>query len=73
MSSIPDARSNPWIASAMVIALSAACATTNPMRQARAAEQSEDFDLAVAHYARLVRSEPANREARLVAARSPLG
>jgi general secretion pathway protein D len=35
------------------------------MRQARAAEQSQDFDLAVAHYSRLVRAEPENREARL--------
>lgn len=75
MSSTPDARNNtltpflrrraPWAAVAVAIALSAACATTSPMRQARSAEQSEDFDLAVAHYARLVRAEPDNREARL--------
>jgi general secretion pathway protein D len=50
---------------AALLALCAGCATTNPMKQARAAEQSEDFDLAVAHYARLVRAEPANREAQL--------
>ena len=46
------------------IALGVACATGGALRQARSAEQSRDFDLAVAQYARVVRAEPDNREAR---------
>lgn len=75
MSSTPDACSSSpqrffrrralWTAAALTLAFSAACATATPMRQAQTAEMSGDFDLAVAHYARLVRAEPANREARL--------
>jgi len=50
---------------AIALALATACASTSMMRHARAAEQAEDFDLAVAHYARLVRAQPTNTEARL--------
>ena len=46
------------------IALGVACATGGAMRQARSAEQSRDFDLAVAQYARVVHADPDNREAR---------
>jgi general secretion pathway protein D len=53
------------IAAIAALAVSAACATANPMRLARAAEQSQDFDLAVAHYTRLVRAEPDNTNARI--------
>ncbi len=49
----------------VALAITAACATSALMRQARAAETAEDFDLAVAYYARLVRTQPENREARL--------
>lgn len=69
MSSTPDTRVSNTPARAAIalvaLALSAACATAGGMRQARAAEQSQDYDLAVAQYSRLVRTQPENREARL--------
>ncbi len=67
MSSTPDRRASSAARVALAIAamaLGAACATGGAMRQARSAEQSRDFDLAVAHYSKVVRAEPDNREAR---------
>ncbi|MSO49932.1 MAG: hypothetical protein EXQ49_08525 [Acidobacteria bacterium] len=55
----------------MLTALSA-CATAGGMRQAQNAEQAQDFDLAVAHYSRIVRAEPDNRAARLGLERAKL-
>ncbi len=52
-----------WVGLALLAAVSA-CASAGAMRQAQSAEQAQDFDLAVAHYSRLVRAEPDNREAR---------
>lgn len=46
----------------LAIALAAACAT-HGLRQAQAADDLRDYDLAVARYARLVREHPDNREA----------
>ena len=45
-------------------ALAFACASSGAMRQARSAEQIRDFDLAVAQYAKALRDDPDNREAR---------
>ena len=67
MSSTLDHRVSRSVRSAlalMAIALGVACATGGAMRQARSAEQSRDFDLAVAHYTRVVHADPENREAR---------
>lgn len=67
MSSALDHRVSRSVRSAlalMAIALGVACATGGAMRQARSAEQSRDFDLAVAHYTRVVHADPENREAR---------
>ena len=75
MSSKPGAGSNRTslllLAGVMLTALSA-CATAGGMRQAQNAEQAQDFDLAVAHYSRIVRAEPDNREARLGLERAKL-
>lgn len=68
MSSRPDRRGNSIRRAALAIAMVAlggACATAGTLRQARAAEQAQDYDLAVATYTRLVRTEPDNREARI--------
>ncbi|MEO6221711.1 MAG: hypothetical protein ABIP90_00575, partial [Vicinamibacterales bacterium] len=67
MSSTPDRRvsSASRIALAIAaVAVGVACATGGSLRQARSAEQSRDFDLAVAHYSRAVKADPDNKEAR---------
>jgi len=67
MSFIPDrrvVRAAGIALAATGLALGAACATGSALRQARSAEQSRDFDLAVAHYSRVVHADPDNREAR---------
>jgi general secretion pathway protein D len=57
---------------ALAMLLLSACATGGAMRQARSAEQSQDYDLAVAQYARAVRGNPEDREARLGLERAKL-
>jgi len=72
MSSTPDPRGSHLRALALAFAViggAAGCATGGStgasMTQARAAEQSQDYDLAVAQYTKLVRANPANKDARL--------
>jgi general secretion pathway protein D len=48
----------------LVAALSASCAATRALRSARDAEAAQNYDLAVAEYSKLLRQQPANREAR---------
>jgi general secretion pathway protein D len=48
----------------VAIALSAACATATTLRTARQAEQAQDYDRAVVEYTKIVRAQPANRDAR---------
>ena len=45
--------------------LFASCVTTGAMRSARRAEQIQDYDRAVVEYTKVVRANPANKEARL--------
>jgi general secretion pathway protein D len=61
----------PWSRAAaivvlMALGLTAGCATTSALRQARQAEQAGDYDLAVAEYEKAVRANPGDREARLL-------
>ena len=49
---------------ALAIALSAACAATTSLRAGQRAEQLQDYDLAVAEYTKVLRTQPDNREAR---------
>jgi general secretion pathway protein D len=48
----------------LVAALSASCAAARTLRSARDAEAAQNYDLAVAEYSKLLRQQPANREAR---------
>jgi len=50
---------------ALLLIFAGACATTSPLRQAQRAEAIDDYDMAVAHYTRLVREQPQNTDARL--------
>ncbi len=52
------------LAIVLLAGLLSACATTSTLQQAQRAESLRDYDLAVAQYARLVREQPANVEAR---------
>ena len=45
--------------------MTAACATSDALQQARTADRLRDFDLAVAEYTRALRENPQNREARV--------
>ena len=75
MSSKPGAgssRTSRLLLVCVMLTVVAACATAGGMRQAQNAEQAQDFDLAVAHYSRIVRAEPDNREARLGLERAKL-
>ncbi len=49
-----------------------ACATSGSLRTARGAETNQNYDLAVAEYAKLLRDNPNDREARLGLERSRL-
>jgi general secretion pathway protein D len=59
------------LAATMLIALTA-CATTSSIRNARNAESTQNYDVAVAEYTKLLRDNPNNREARLGLERSKL-
>ena len=61
------------VATAATVALSlAACASTGSLRAARGAESTQNYDVAVAEYAKLLRDNPNDREARLGLERSRL-
>src|SRR5687768_13771198 len=49
---------------ALALALSAGCAATTSLRAGQRAEQLQDYDLAVAEYTKVLRTQPDNREAR---------
>ncbi|MDQ3168720.1 MAG: hypothetical protein M3Q55_01125 [Acidobacteriota bacterium] len=49
---------------ALALAMSAACAATTSLRDGQRAEQSQDYDLAVAEYTKVLRTQPDNRAAR---------
>ena len=59
------------IAVTVVLSL-AACASTGSLRAARGAESTQNYDVAVAEYAKLLRNNPNDREARLGLERSRL-
>ncbi len=52
--------------------LTAACASTSSLNQARAAEQQQDYDLAVAEYTKAARARPDDRAVRLALDRAKL-
>jgi general secretion pathway protein D len=53
-------------------AATAGCASSGRMRLAREAEQAQDYDRAVVEYTKVVRANPANREARTALERAKL-
>ena len=56
---------NVRAAAALALALLlTACVTTSALRSARRAEQAQDYDRAVVEYTKVVRADPANRDAR---------
>src|SRR6185436_12445768 len=60
-------QSNALARSALVVALMltmAACASSGMLRNARNAETSQNYDVAVAEYTKLLRANPGSREAR---------
>lgn len=59
------------LAATLVLSLSA-CASTGSLRAARGAESTQNYDVAVAEYAKLLRDNPNDREARLGLERSRL-
>jgi general secretion pathway protein D len=64
MSSTPIRR-GAELRSALLLAVAlTACATAGSLRTARTAEQAQDYDRAVVEYTKIVRSNPANRDAR---------
>jgi general secretion pathway protein D len=66
MSSTPMRRGADFRAAAallLAVALTA-CATGASLRTARTAEQAQDYDRAVVEYTKIVRANPANRDAR---------
>src|SRR5687767_6281033 len=56
----------------LVLSLSACASTGGSLRVARAAESTQNYDVAVAEYAKLLRDNPDDREARLGLERSKL-
>jgi general secretion pathway protein D len=59
------------LAAALLFSL-AACASSGSVRAARGAESTQNYDVAVAEYTKLLRDDPNNREARLGLERSKL-
>jgi general secretion pathway protein D len=59
-------------ATALVLAAAVGCATGAGLRSAREAEQAQDYDRAVVEYTKVVRADPANREARTALERAKL-
>jgi general secretion pathway protein D len=51
-------------AAALVLAGAFGCASSSGLRSAHRAEQAQDYDRAVVEYTKVVRADPANREAR---------
>ena len=51
------------LAFALVVALSAGCVTTGGVRQAQQAEDTRDYDLAVARYTKVLRAKPTDGDA----------
>src|SRR5687768_3404569 len=47
-----------------LISISVSCASSRSIRMARAAESSQNYDVAVAEYTKLLRDNPNSREAR---------
>jgi general secretion pathway protein D len=60
------------LTAALTAALSAACASTSALRAGRTAEQAEDYDRAVAEYARAVRERPNDTAAKQFLQRAKL-
>src|SRR5436190_14766449 len=58
------ARSTRLALVALVALTLSSCASTNSLKTARNAETTQDYDLAVAEYTKLLREDPGNREAR---------
>lgn len=68
-----DPRFPVRLLAALAVALSlAACATSGALRQARIAEQQQDYDLAVAEYTKAARARPDDRTVRLSLDRAKL-
>jgi general secretion pathway protein D len=53
-----------WVAAVAVIATLSACVTSAALRDARRAEERQDYDVAVVEYTRAVQSDPDNVNAR---------
>jgi general secretion pathway protein D len=53
-----------WIAAASIVATLSACATSGSVRDARRAEERQDYDLAVVEYNRALQRDPDNVNAR---------
>ena len=49
----------------VIVTAATGCATATPMRLAQQAEDLHDYDLAVAQYTKLLRTQPGNRDAQL--------
>jgi general secretion pathway protein D len=66
--------SRVWPLAAALLAAAAltGCVTTNALRQARHAEQIQDYDVAVAQYTKALRAHPQDEEARLGLTRARL-
>lgn len=64
-------RVRPLLAVVICLAL-AACATTGSLRMARHAESTQNYDIAVAEYTKILRGNPDHREARVGLERSKL-
>ena len=60
------------IAATLLLSLAACASTGGSVRTARAAESSQNYDVAVAEYAKLLREHPNDRDARLGLERSKL-
>ncbi len=66
-------RRHDRLAAAVLAALLAtACASTSALTHARAAEQQQDYDLAVAEYTKAARAKPSDRSVRLALDRAKL-
>src|SRR5688572_8133569 len=58
------ARSPRVVLAALVVCVIASCASSGSIRVARNAEISQNYDVAVAEYTKILRSNPDNRDAR---------
>jgi general secretion pathway protein D len=69
MSSRADRRA---VTLAVILVITAACATSSGMRRGRQAELAQDFDRAVVEYTKLARANPSNTDVRLALQRVKL-